>query len=1061
MEEIRVKAEDFQERDSGWAISKVLHLEVNINKYQPLRGSSYLPLPKWVQGRQACINVKNVDDACFAWAIVSALYPADENVDRPSSYPHYKEILNLEGVSFPMSLCGIKRFEQLNNISVNVFEIIDESIAGPVYHTKKRRDRHINMLIIEDGDQKHFCWIKNISRLISAQLSKHRHKMWFCDGCLLPFSNEVKFKEHIKRDCSHVKTILPNDGENILKFKNFRYQLRAPVVVYADFEAMLKPIIPTCTPSQSSSYTVDYQSHEPYSFGYYIKCSYDESKSKYVTFRGEDCAKEFIKSLETELAPFASKIKTIIPMRSLTREQQVQFQSAINCHICGGVLGDDRVRDHCHLTGEFRGAAHSNCNLNYKICNEIPIVMHNFSGYDSHFIIKSLKKYDNVNVIPQNKEKFISLTLKSDVLELDLRFIDSFRFMASSLDTLVQNLPKNQFNIITSHFPHDKLDLLTRKGVFPYEYVRGWTQLEETSLPPQTAFYNSLASSPISDEDYQHAQNVWDAFKIGTLGEYSDHYLKTDVMLLAEVFENFRDVCLETYKLDPAHYYTAPGLSWDSMLKHTQIELELLTDMSKIKFISSGIRGGLSQCCGKFAVANNKYLKNYDSDKPSNYIVYLDANNLYGWAMSQYLPVGGFRWLSEEETINFDMTKLCPENEKGYFFEVDLEYPTSLHDLHNDLPFCFENKAPSIGTSKTNKLLATLEDKCNYVIHYINLLQAIRHGLKVKKIHRILEFTQRPWLKSYIDLNTDKRIQSRNKFEKDFYKLMNNAVFGKTMENVEKRQDVRVVSAWESQGRRLGARALIGRLNFHSSCIINDDVSIIQMTRNCIKYDKPIYVGFTVLELSKTHMFDFHYNYMLPKYSENIRLLYTDTDSFIYDINTNDFYEDIKPDVQDKFDTSDFQIDNIYALPRVNKNVLGKMKDEVSGRIISKFIGIRSKCYYVEKAAAEDVLMGKMGGKEKEGDNVIKKIKGIKKCVIAKTVSGEDYHNCIMNAPPQYRNMNVIRSKGHQLYSQTVNKIALKNYDDKRFPIPSKPHQTLALGHNEIDTYYRLFIDLC
>ena len=263
---------------------------------------------------------------------------------------------------------------------------------------------------------------------------------------------------------------------------------------------------------------------------------------------------------------------------------------------------------------------------------------------------------------------------------------------------------------------------------------------------------------------------------------------RLQIEVIVNVFENFREQCLKAYGLDPAHYYTTPGLTWDVMLKYTKIKLELLTDINKLMFIELGIRGGASQCSNRYAKANNPYMAVYNENEEIIYLVYFDANNLYGWAMAQWLPHGGFKWVPNVY-INFNVHDDYPV---GYILEVDLEYPKELHDAHNDLAFCPErSKLPG---SKEKKLLTSLLPKRKHVLHYRALKQALANGLKLVKIHRILKFNQSPWLKSYIDFNTSMRAKSRNEFEKNLFKLMNNMVYGKTMENVRKHVDVQLVT---------------------------------------------------------------------------------------------------------------------------------------------------------------------------------------------------------------------------------------------------------------------------
>ena len=337
----------------------------------------------------------------------------------------------------------------------------------------------------------------------------------------------------------------------------------------------------------------------------------------------------------------------------------------------------------------------------------------------------------------------------------------------------------------------NKFFLLLRKGVYPYEYMDSWERFNETELPDKESFYSELNKEGITDEDYVHAQKVWDTFKINNLGEYHDLQVQADTLQLADVFEKFRNMCIEIYQLDPTHFLSAPGLAWQAFLKKTGVELELLTDNDMLIEHENGIRGGMCNAVYRYAKANNKYMKNFDENILSTYLEYLDANNLQGWTMCKKLPVSNFTWVEDLSIFTESFIKNYDENsDTGYILEVDVEYPENLHKLHRDLPFLPER----IKINKCSKLVCTLYDKENYVIHIEALKQALNHGLVLKKVHWVIKFYQEAWLKPYIDMNTKLRTEAKNAFEKDFFKFMNNSVFGKTMENVRNYRDIKVVT---------------------------------------------------------------------------------------------------------------------------------------------------------------------------------------------------------------------------------------------------------------------------
>ena len=483
----------------------------------------------------------------------------------------------------------------------------------------------------------------------------------------------------------------------------------------------------------------------------------------------------------------------------------------------------------------------------------------------------------------------------------------------------------------------NKFILFLRKGVYPYEYMDSWERFNETSLRSKKEFYSNLNMEDIDEVDYRHGNKVLKSLKLENLGDYHDLYVKSDTLLLADVFENFRDMCLKDYELDPAHFVSLPGLAWQACLKKTNMELELLTDYDMLLMVQKGIRGGICHSIQRNAKANNKYKKNYNSNEESSYIQYLDANNLYGWAMSKKLPTNGFKWIDNNETakhvINEDFIKNYNENnDKGYILEVDVKYPKRLHKLHSDLPFLSER----MEVNKCKKLVWNLFNKKKYVLHINALKQALNHGLKLKKTHRVIEFNQEAWLKPYINMNIELRKVANNDFEKDLFKLMNNSVFGKTMENIRKHRDIKLVTTDKKRSK------LVSEPNYRTINLISEDLSIIEMKKTKVKMNKPIYLGLSILEISKILMYEFWYDYMKPKYNDNVKLCYMDTDSFIMNIKTNYFYKDISNDVENRFDTSNYEVNKPLPTGK-NKKIIGLMKDELGGKIITEFLTLRPK----------------------------------------------------------------------------------------------------------------------
>ena len=846
----------------------------------------------------------------------------------------------------------------------------------------------------------------------------------------------------------------------------------------------------------------------------------DEGGIMYL-YRGkdtEDTQRQLYEDLKEIQWTVRDAMKLNIKME-MTEDDKKDFQESNKCHICEQEFTEEqeiersreeqdviesltkkeankilnqqnkKVRDHDHYTGKYRGAAHYVCNINYNFKNfNLPIFFHNLKGYDEHFIIRAYAKYGyyykkmvdkegkpiigedgkqktkkqelKIECIPNSNEKYLSFKVGN------MEFKDTFGFMSFALEKLAEFLMlgggETEFKQTRATFEPkygNKWNMLLRKGVYPYEYMNSFEKFNETELPAIEAFYTKVKDEGIKQDDYEYAQKIWKEFGIKNMGEYTDLYLKTDVCLLTDIFEAFRNTAIKDNKLDPANYLTAPSLFNDQLYYKTKMEVENITDIDKLLMWENGKRGGNCTIgADRYLRANNKYMKEYDNTKPSVFTFYIDANALYAGCMTKPLPYGGIKWENDIDRFTEEYIKNIPEegikdgdNFRGYIFEIDGYYPNEVHEYLNDytpLPENMANEASpymkeaaeqmNIKSKPEVKLVCSLKAKTKYTVHYAELKSAIRHGFKLTKIHRVQSFLQKRWMEPYIMENINNRIKAKNEFEKTYYKLGNNAVYGKTMENVRTRREVKLTTN-EGKKKALSNSAWFKdfkELKDESEERDNTGLFAIELSKKKIVMNKPIAVGISVLGWSKAHMFDMYYDIVKQKYGDKVRMHYTDTDSMFLSIQTEDLYEDMSKDLEftNYFDLSTYPIDHplftrfenkekLIAIKNTNKGLLGKFKDESAGKIIEELCFLRAKMYSY-------IIEGETKG--------IAKAKGISKAA-AKMLTHEKYKNCLLKEDNESRLQEStfyrIASKDHQLRTIKQTKRSLSHYDDKRYYI--------------------------
>ena len=678
------------------------------------------------------------------------MYPVENHKDRISKYIIHLNKLNLKGLEFPMKVKDIPKFENLNNLNINVFELTG-NVLTPIHVNKNYLQPQIDLLLY----QNHYCLITRLHCLIN----KDSHMKHVCRRCLTAFSSQPVLIDHMERCIKQQPTKITFSWKDQLKFEDYHMKVPVPRRVYADFECINQP--------QNTPNVLFKQI--PIAVGYYVISPFG---NYYYSYFGIDCTTWFVNRMLT-LVKIASKyFKTNLELE-MSQEEEVQFQLAEECWLCENPLDNTKVRDHDHLTGKYRGAAHNICNINCKQRSSsfIPIFFHNFSGYDCHLILEELltEAYNqnyNPTIIPKSLENYVSVQVGC------LRFLDSYRFLSSSLDKLVKSL--DNFPIMKLERMSD--DLFKKKLVYLYEYLNIDNFQEPLNLTKED-YWSTLTQSYPSDDDIKRTQEIIDKNYMKNGQDLTMLYLKMDVLQLADVFENFVESSTREYKINPLYSYSLPGYTWKAGLKLTNIKLDYIKCKELLLLLENNIRGGISSVMG------NRHVQS-DENKQ---ILYIDANNLYGWAMSQYLPIGEFEKLNfpednELEQIVADLRFIPDDNEYGFFIECDLEYPVEIKEKTKNFPFCpYQTKAdPNLFSGymnnvnqpnykPTSKPMCDVTNKSKYMIHYRMFKFYLNQGMKVTKIHTIYKFKQSPWLGKYIDHNTQKRTVAKSNVEKDLY----------------------------------------------------------------------------------------------------------------------------------------------------------------------------------------------------------------------------------------------------------------------------------------------------
>jgi len=1028
--------DNFMRMGSGWFLIKVLQMKLKVYHYKPLRGgcfASKLPAP-YDKMRGILTFPQTGDRKCFLYCVLAGLFPQKEKKNDFLQYQKFEDKLITKSLNYPVQIDGISEFEQDNNLSINIY-ILRKKQKHHVGKCIRISDntkavKHLNLLLYK----RHYHLITNISTFLRYV---DRHRRWQCKKCL-----QFKKSKIVKCETCFQTTLVFPDRNQKQRFTNVQNITRSPFVLYCDLETMA---LSEGLLEENSSKTKKESKHQAIAFGLYCVCSEESFSDKSPTiYVGTDAIEVLFGELERKLNCIHSIQKEVnFPIR-MTKEDNKRHKRAEKCYLCERKFDDpsEKFRDHNHLkeSNNFLGAVCNICNLHCSsFKSKVPLFFHNGGKFDMHFLIEKfdkLTKLNDIMVLPKSGESFNAITL----FNRNLQIRDSYNHLGNSLAELVRINKESGRTFFHSEktFGGKNIDLLLRKGVFPYAYITSEEKLKETSLPEAREFFDPLSEKSITEENYQHARKVWNSFSCKTIEDYLKIYLTSDITLLSDVFEAYREFFKSKFDLDPAYYVSLPSLSYDCALKYTGSSIDFMYDEETYLFIKDAIRGGVASISRRYAEANNPYIpQTFDKERSNSFIMYFDCNSLYSSIMSMKLPYKNLRFIDAEDFPRKTIFEYKNEDEIGYFIQCDLFYPKEIHDQTKDLPFAprhfsieKQHLSPynqrlteeiQIPNFTGKKLIADQFDKMKYITHIANLKFYLEHGMQLGKIHKVLRFKQKAVFKPYIELCVEERAKTSSLAEKNLWKLACNSLFGKSITNLEKQSKTSFVSE---------EKRLLNNIKspyFKSANIINS--KLVQVNKNFRKklINSPYPIGVTILELSKLTLYQWHYDFFIKKFgASNVELCMTDTDSLLYLIHSEDVYKDLLNEAN--FDFSNYPKEHPLYNEK-NKGKLFHMKDEIGGKPIKSFLGLRAKSYSIE-----------FGDKSKKVTG-----KGIAKSKLL-NITHEEMKETLFKEKTKYVKSKHIRSFKHKLYNIEQEKLALSPFDNKRYVLDGGVY-TLPIGH--------------
>ncbi|XP_064106780.1 uncharacterized protein LOC135215755 [Macrobrachium nipponense] len=856
----------------------------------------------------------------------------------------------------------------------------------------------------------------------------------YCRSCLCLLTSEEDI-EHHRTDCVVKVKLTTKPPNEKLKFRNFHKSHPLPICCFLDTEAL---VIPTGDENGITS------RHKMISFSYII-INRDGEVVKTRTLTSRHSATELVNALDEDWSSLALE-KCHFPI-NISPSDEERFMRATRCELCDKrfVRGHDKHRHHDHMKREdnFVGAYCQRCN---QMCADkyktLRVFVHNMS-YDLGLILKEMEDDHPIRVQPKNGMKFLSVRINN------LLFLDTLQFLSGSLEVLARDHIASGRELTYTHYLlrhlplQSRLRIITGKHSFPYEYVDDEAKLSEDRLPPREAFFSTLKGEGISEGEYQRSKEMWRLGECKSLGDYMNLYLRIDVGLLADVFLNWRKILLQQYGLDCAQYTTLPGYAYDAMLKKTGVVLDYPYDIGTYLQIQENIRGGFTTVVRQHITAKNSEIGNLGEGESSSYILYQDFNSLYPFSMTGKLPTGDIRELNEEEKDQFVRNNF-PANDDddvGYWLVIDTK-PLSAEaaEKTDDLPLCLhqrnvqledissycrnilEEEEGKIG-HRTRKLIGDHEAKKNYMIALPLLRLYMDLGLEIERVRKIYAFKQASFMRNFIEDNIQARKMAKCKDEQSAFKLMSNSVFGRCLMNPTKYATKSTIVTDEAKFLKE-----IRSPRFKDFIVLSPKRVLCVSEKPEIEVNMPNFVGFQILEMAKYHLYHYWYKVIKPSYGERARLIYCDTDSFIFSLRVDNLIDEYKKyPFKDYLDFSNFHPEHPLYSAR-NKGRLGLLKSEVGEMIIEEIIALKPKTY--------SVLVS--------DKSMIRRSKGVQKCY-RDSLTHADYEAALYAGNPLTAPTRSIRNVKGSVVTTAQMKKVFSAFDDKRYHL--NPGQSVAYGH--------------